>query len=217
MLPVYRPPRPRGASPPCQMANPTLNSEAQDSASMISFSDENPPPNPTSDNGGLWPIKKGEFSPNESQSDGEGSVGFQERKKHRRRPSKRRRPWKPYHNLNWEEKQQVDKKQSQRASRIQAEMFAKGHPVAPYNTTQFLMEDHNQEEPDLKIGLSPKRAAIKSDETSEEDFMELEGSNRIGPDGTEKQPLGTIQGNLLFSVPGLLPPCSYRHILVNNI
>lgn len=109
------------------------------------------------------------------------------KKKHRRRPSKKKRHWKPYYKLTWEEKKKFDEKQSQRASRLRAEMFAKGQPVAPYNTTQFLMEDHDQEEPDLKTGLYPKRSATKSDDTSEEDFMEDEdgGSDGMGGDGSE--------------------------------
>ncbi|KAK9396815.1 protein HEXIM1-like [Crotalus adamanteus] len=109
------------------------------------------------------------------------------KKKHRRRPSKKKKHWKPYYKLSWEEKKKFDEKQSQRASRMRAEMFAKGQPVAPYNTTQFLMEDHDQEEPDLKTSLYPKKSATKSDETSEEDFVEEEdgGSDGMGGDGTE--------------------------------
>ena len=105
------------------------------------------------------------------------------KKKHRRRPSKKKRLWKPYYTLTWEEKKKFDEKQSLRASRIRAEMFAKGQPVAPYNTTQFLMDDHDQEEPDLKTGLYPKRAAAKSDDTSDEDFMEEAGEEDGGSDG----------------------------------
>ncbi|XP_019410055.1 PREDICTED: protein HEXIM1-like [Crocodylus porosus] len=111
------------------------------------------------------------------------------KKKHRRRPSKKKRHWKPYSKLSWEEKRKFDEKQSLRASRLRAEMFAKGQPVAPYNTTQFLMEDHDQEEPDLKTEFYPRRAAAKSD-TSEEDFMEEGadedgGSDGMGGDGSE--------------------------------
>lgn len=73
------------------------------------------------------------------------------RKKHRRRPSKRKRHWRPYLELSWAEKQQRDERQSQRASRVREEMFAKGQPVAPYNTTQFLMNDRDPEEPDLDV------------------------------------------------------------------
>ncbi|XP_037665801.1 protein HEXIM1 [Choloepus didactylus] len=117
---------------------------------------------------------------------GQESWGQQQRqlgkKKHRRRPSKKKRHWKPYYKLTWEEKKKFDEKQSQRASRMRAEMFAKGQPVAPYNTTQFLMDDHDQEEPDLKTGLYPKRAVTKSD-TSDEDFMEEAGEEDGGSDG----------------------------------
>lgn len=105
------------------------------------------------------------------------------KKKHRRRPSKKKRHWKPYYKLTWEEKKKFDEKQSLRASRLRAEMFAKGQPVAPYNTTQFLMDDHDQEEPDLKTGLYPKRAAAKSDDTSDEDFMDEAGEEDGGSDG----------------------------------
>lgn len=73
------------------------------------------------------------------------------RKKHRRRASKRKRHWRPYLELSWAEKQQRDERQSQRASRVREEMFAKGQPVAPYNTTQFLMNDRDPEEPDLDV------------------------------------------------------------------
>ncbi|OBS58632.1 hypothetical protein A6R68_10292 [Neotoma lepida] len=78
------------------------------------------------------------------------------RKKHRRRPSKRKRHWRPYLELSWAEKQQRDERQSQRASRVREEMFAKGQPLAPYNTTQFLMNDRDLEEPNLDVlhGLS---------------------------------------------------------------
>ncbi|KAM4844507.1 protein HEXIM2 isoform 1-T3 [Thomomys bottae] len=73
------------------------------------------------------------------------------RKKHRRRSSKRKRHWRPYLELSWAEKQQRDERQSQRASRVREEMFAKGQPVAPYNTTQFLMNDRDPEEPNLDV------------------------------------------------------------------
>ncbi|XP_034990735.2 protein HEXIM1 [Zootoca vivipara] len=122
------------------------------------------------------------------QAEGEEEEEKLVKKKHRRRPSKKKRHWKPYYKLSWEEKKKFDEKQSQRASRLRAEMFAKGQPVAPYNTTQFLMEDHDQEEPDLKTGLFPKKTAAKSEDTSEEDFIVEEeggGSDGMGGDGSE--------------------------------
>ncbi|XP_040200721.1 protein HEXIM1-like, partial [Rana temporaria] len=96
------------------------------------------------------------------------------RKRHRRLPSKKKRSWKPYNKLTWEEKKRLEERESQRASKIRAEMFAKGQPVAPYNTTQFLMEDHGLKEPDLCP--PPKRAPaalppihLDSTEDDEED------------------------------------------------
>uniref|UniRef100_A0A452UGB5 HEXIM P-TEFb complex subunit 2 n=1 Tax=Ursus maritimus TaxID=29073 RepID=A0A452UGB5_URSMA len=87
-----------------------------------------------------------------TQSPGDSSVeAVLGRKKHRRRASKRKRHWRPYLELSWAEKQQRDERQSQRASRVREEMFAKGQPVAPYNTTQFLMNDRDPEEPNLEV------------------------------------------------------------------
>ncbi|NP_001123987.1 protein HEXIM2 isoform X1 [Mus musculus] len=80
------------------------------------------------------------------------------RKKHRRRPSKRKRHWRPYLELSWAEKQQRDERQSQRASRVREEMFAKGQPLAPYNTTQFLMNDRDLEEPNLDVLHGPSHS-----------------------------------------------------------
>lgn len=119
------------------------------------------------------------------------------RKRHRRRPSKKKRPWKPYNKLTWEEKKRLEERESQRASRMRAEMFAKGQPVAPYNTTQFLMEDHDLEEPDLCP--PPKRAPAlpplhvnsfsKGDSTEEDAEEEDDGTGSDGmgsdDDGTE--------------------------------
>ncbi|KAK9965411.1 hypothetical protein ABG768_004504 [Culter alburnus] len=98
------------------------------------------------------------------------SDGRQGKKKHRRRPSKKKRRWKPYFKLTWEEKKELDERETARASRVRAEMFAKGLPVAPYNTTQFLMEEHDREEPDLNTELAGRKSgAIRSDDTASED------------------------------------------------
>ncbi|XP_049624140.1 protein HEXIM1 [Suncus etruscus] len=124
------------------------------------------------------------------------------KKKHRRRPSKKKRLWKPYYKLTWEEKQQFDEKQSLRASRLRAEMFAKGQPVAPYNTTQFLMDDHDQEEPDLKTGLCPRarargRGDAKSDDTSDDDFADDAADDEGDEDGGGSDGMGGDGGEFL--------------------
>ncbi|XP_075033448.1 protein HEXIM1 [Mixophyes fleayi] len=114
------------------------------------------------------------------------------KKRHRRLPSKKKRRWKPYSKLTWEEKKRLEERESQRASRMRAEMFAKGQPVAPYNTTQFLMDDHDQEEPDL---CPPQRRAaafpslhansFSKGDSTEEDVEEEDdgtGSDGVGSD-----------------------------------
>ncbi len=68
-------------------------------------------------------------------------------KKHRRGKHKggrrhRQKGWKPYVKLTWEERQKLDEKEMRRAHRRREERFASGQPMAPYNTTQFLMEQH---------------------------------------------------------------------------
>ncbi|XP_040010727.1 protein HEXIM1 [Xiphias gladius] len=79
------------------------------------------------------------------------------KKRHRRRNSKKKRNWKPYYKLSWEEKKALEEKETARASRLREEMFAKGLPVAPYNTTQFLMDEHDREEPDLNTETGVRR------------------------------------------------------------
>ena len=76
------------------------------------------------------------------------------RKKHRRgsrrnnnKPGKR---YVPYSKLSWEEKKQRDERDTKRAFKFREQYInAKGRPTAPYNTTQYLMAEHDLEEPDL--------------------------------------------------------------------
>lgn len=115
--------------------------------------------------------------------------GRQGKKKHRRRPSKKKRRWKPYFKLTWEEKKEMDERESERASRVRAEMFAKGLPVAPYNTTQFLMEEHDREEPDLNTERCSRRpfgASRSEDTASEEDYFEPEEEEEEDGGGEEE-------------------------------
>ncbi|XP_038635568.1 protein HEXIM1-like [Scyliorhinus canicula] len=112
----------------------------------------------------------------------------QPRKRHRRRPPKKKRRWKPYFKLSWEEKKKLDERESVRAAKTRAEMFAKGFTVAPYNTTQFLMEEHNQEEPDLNTGGGPggggggPGVCPQADPLSEEEQQDS-GSDGMGGGG----------------------------------
>uniref|UniRef100_A0A4W3I208 HEXIM P-TEFb complex subunit 1 n=1 Tax=Callorhinchus milii TaxID=7868 RepID=A0A4W3I208_CALMI len=101
------------------------------------------------------------------------------KRKHRRRPSKKKRRWKPYFKLTWEEKKELDERESVRAAKTRAEMFAKGFTVAPYNTTQFLMDEHDREEPDLNPGFCPHAVARGAGKEEES------GSDGMGGSGSE--------------------------------
>lgn len=72
------------------------------------------------------------------------------KKRKNRRGKSKKRKWKPYYKLSWEERRQLEERESRRANRLRQQMFAHGQPVAPYNTTQFLMEDHCVQEPDYE-------------------------------------------------------------------
>ncbi|XP_023266792.1 protein HEXIM1 [Seriola lalandi dorsalis] len=119
------------------------------------------------------------------------------KKRHRRRTSKKKRNWKPYYKLSWEERKALEERETARASRLREEMFAKGLPVAPYNTTQFLMDEHDREEPDLNTETGVRRpsgvGSRMEDTGSEEDLFDNEeeddddgsggGSDGIGRPG----------------------------------
>lgn len=75
------------------------------------------------------------------------------RKRNRRGSKKHRKPrykWRPYNKLTWEEKRKVNERDSIRAEHRREMIRKKGRPIAPYNTTQFLMDEHDTFEPDLR-------------------------------------------------------------------
>ena len=95
----------------------------------------------------------GEGQPQEDQDmedegdspDGDSNERGQGKKHHRRgkhKGGKRHRSWKPYAKLTWEERQKLDERETRRACKRREQRFASGHPLAPYNTTQFLMDQH---------------------------------------------------------------------------
>lgn len=71
------------------------------------------------------------------------------RKRHRRKAKggRHHRKWKPYNKLTWEERKVLDDREERRACMRREERFASGQPMAPYNTTQFLMEQHDTSGP----------------------------------------------------------------------
>jgi hypothetical protein len=56
--------------------------------------------------------------------------------------------------MSWTERRALEEKEAVRANQKREDAFKHGHPVAPYNTTQYLMEDHIKNEeiaPDLHL------------------------------------------------------------------
>lgn len=134
------------------------------------------------------PNRRGSFN-NQVQEEGalvDSDTGLDTRlgkKKHRRRTSKKKRSWKPYNKLSWEEKKALEERETVRASRMREEMFAKGLPVAPYNTTQFLMDEHDREEPDLNTETGVRRSLGAEDTGSEEELFDEEDDEDDGSGG----------------------------------
>jgi len=54
----------------------------------------------------------------------------------------RQRQWKPYSKMTWEEREKADERITIRANRVRERRFKSGLAMAPYNTTQFLMAQH---------------------------------------------------------------------------
>lgn len=115
-----------------------------------------------------------------SPSDSESNQDVRKKKKknrRRHRGGKNHRRWKPYDKMSWTEKQELEEKETRRANQKREEAFASGHPVAPYNTTQFLMDDHCKNEgisPDLHRHNSRDSSASNSSDTSSDFYDEIE-------------------------------------------
>lgn len=111
----------------------------------------------------------------DSPSDSESNQDVRRKKKHRRRHKggKNHRRWKPYDKMSWTEKQALEEKETRRATQKREEAFASGHPVAPYNTTQFLMDDHESISPDLHRHNS-NNSNQSNDSESSSDFYDDE-------------------------------------------
>lgn len=118
---------------------------------------------------------------------------FRENVNKRKRPRRKSKKGKyPYSKSSWQQRREQGN--SERALRVRQQMFAHGQPVAPYNTTQFLIEDHGDlQNIDAQLQGSstnrPSRArdssfSIDSDEDyfysspeDEEEFLTKEFSN----------------------------------------
>lgn len=101
------------------------------------------------------------------------------KKKHRRGSRRSKKKYKPYSKLTWEEKKAVEERDSRRAVSIREKyMHEKGRPLAPFNTSQFLMAEHDTQEPDLHVHISKTARLSSSADDSEEGDSSISDEER---------------------------------------
>lgn len=71
------------------------------------------------------------------------------KKKHRRKRGKGKRKYKPYDQLTREEREKLGQEEEERAEKLREDMFRAGRPMAPYNTSQYVMSQRSPYEIDL--------------------------------------------------------------------
>jgi protein HEXIM1/2 len=84
--------------------------------------------------------RESEASPRSESSSERAEDATPGKKRRHRRGKHRRRAWKPYSKMTPEERQQAESREAARAARRERNLM--GKPAAPWNTTQFIMEDH---------------------------------------------------------------------------
>lgn len=115
----------------------------------------------------------------DTPSDSESNQDRRKKPRRRQKGGKNHRRWKPYDKMSWTEKKELEEKETRRATQKREHAFASGHPVAPYNTTQFLMDDHCKNEaisPDLHRHNS-KDSNPSNDSESSSEFYDDEGND----------------------------------------
>ena len=75
--------------------------------------------------------------------------GKRKRNRRKQKGGKHHRKWKPYDKLTWDERKTLEERETKRACKKRESRFASGQAMAPYNTTQFLMEQHEPSETEV--------------------------------------------------------------------
>lgn len=116
--------------------------------------------------------RESETSPRSGSSSERTEEQVTRKRRHRR--GKHRRRWKPYSKMTPEERQQAESREAARAARRERELI--GKPAAPWNTTQFIMEDHGCGEMNLcECALSRSislGSSVSADDEVEESLEE---------------------------------------------
>ncbi|VDM59375.1 unnamed protein product [Angiostrongylus costaricensis] len=120
-----------------------------------------------------------------SVSEGDVEIEKKRRKTRRRRANKNR--FKPYHSLSPEEKIALDAAETARSERRTRERL----PMAPSNTTQFLLEDREARAgQELEVELAyeaSERRRVRSISVSSEFVATSEGASSSGDSETDKE------------------------------
>jgi len=92
--------------------------------------------------------KKVDLSDSEEEEEKQRQTGEEAAAKRRRKRARRgqRRPHKGYYEMTDRERALMEERAKARADQIRARMLAKGHMLAPYNSTQFIISDREQDE-----------------------------------------------------------------------
>lgn len=110
--------------------------------------------------------RESETSPRSGSSSERADEQTSKKRRHRRGKHKRR--WKPYSKMTLEERQKAESREAARAARRERELV--GKPAAPWNTTQFIMEEHSCEEMNFVPQMS--RTISVGSSVSEEEYYE---------------------------------------------
>jgi protein HEXIM1/2 len=130
-------------------------------------------------------VKSVQDSPSSKEADSSVNTSNNEqykpmaiKKKHRRGSRRSKKKYKPYSKLTWEEKKAVEERDSRRAVSIREKyMHEKGRPLAPFNTSQFLMAEHDTQEPDLHVHRTA-RLSSSADDSDEADSASVSDEER---------------------------------------
>lgn len=118
--------------------------------------------------------RESETSPRSGSSSERAEDQTPKRKRHRR--GKHRRRWKPYSKMTPEERQQAESREAARAAKRERDLM--GKPAAPWNTTQFIMEEHGCGEMNLSSGCVTRSISLGSS-ASDEDPCDSPGESGV--------------------------------------
>lgn len=112
-----------------------------------------------------------------------GSTKRKNRRNRRGGKHHSKKNWKPYSRLSWDERKKVDERETARASRKMDERSKSGLPMAPYNTTQFIMDDQDQPSPVVPDDHNHNKEANKDRDRNSRDGRDDASGSYDSSDG----------------------------------